>query len=152
MLSIIYTSDALEPFDVDSLRELALNAAIKNRELDITGYLFYERGRFFQYIEGNFEVTRNLLKIINKDKRHKIIKVLEQDGLEKRRFPSWHMQYLSMNSLQVVKKESIIIEKMRTMRALDIPSDNVKTQKMVNELWALVNVISKNQNLLTSSL
>jgi hypothetical protein len=94
MRGIVYASRARVAFDVAALRELAAQAAARNAALGITGYLYFENGRFFHYLEGEQGPVTALTTRIELDLRHEIQHMLFDDGLERRRFPAWSMRAL----------------------------------------------------------
>ena len=54
MFALVYTSQAIAPFDEPAIVELALKAAAKNERLGVTGFLNYDSvfETFFQFLEG----------------------------------------------------------------------------------------------------
>lgn len=52
LLSVVYSSDACEPFSPERLESLLELSHANNAERHITGMLLYRRGRFIQYLEG----------------------------------------------------------------------------------------------------
>jgi len=143
LLGLIYISRSTAEFNVGALRQLATTAAVKNKDLNVTGYLYFDQGYFLQYIEGHFQTIRDLMQTISQDERHDIIKILERDGLTKRKFPRWHMQYLSMNFMKLIKMEDILIENMLKMERMDIPADNTQALRFEKDIWSMVGNLAK---------
>ncbi len=98
MKGIVYISRALVPFDAPSLQDLAADAATRNSELEVTGYLCFEEGRFIQYIEGEPATVTGLMAKIAKDQRHTVLSQAEDDNVTERRFPSWSMRWIQRGS------------------------------------------------------
>ena len=91
---IIYASKALVGFDAGALDCLEVRAAARNAQLRVTGYLYFDDGRFFQYLEGGHDAVTALMGRIELDRRHDVKHVLYDDRLGARRFPSWSMRVL----------------------------------------------------------
>ncbi|ROQ38373.1 acylphosphatase [Frondihabitans sp. PhB188] len=93
MLSLVYTSTAVDTFDDDTLATLLMNSRSNNRRLGLTGFLLYRDGQFIQVLEGDDEVVRDRLRVISADPRHTDVSVLVEDEEAERLFPSWSMGY-----------------------------------------------------------
>jgi hypothetical protein len=91
---IVYASEASVDFDGDALRELEREAAARNDETSVTGYLCFEDGHFVQYIEGERDAVTALMRRITADPRHRVLHTLHDDALDERRFPVWTMKGL----------------------------------------------------------
>jgi hypothetical protein len=94
MRGIIYASQALADFDVAALKALEAQAAARNAGLGVTGYLYYEDKRFFQYIEGAHDDVTALMARIELDSRHDVRHLVYDDRMTARRFPAWSMRVL----------------------------------------------------------
>lgn len=94
MKGIAYRSIALEPFDEEAVALLAEQSAFKNANLEITGYLYFDSSKFFQYLEGPVDKVNALYHWIACDPRHKITHQVEITENTKPLFPHWHMCYL----------------------------------------------------------
>ena len=88
---VAYRSVAVEPFDDSTVTTLAEQSASKNEKLEITGYLYFDSGQFFQYIEGTEESVKALYHSIASDTRHKITHKIEFSGQAEQIFPNWRM-------------------------------------------------------------
>lgn len=93
LISVLYTSDATEPFDDDRLAALLAQSRAANAHRDITGMLLYRRGRFVQVLEGPEGAVRSLLATIEADPRHRGIRILLDLPIERRDFAEWTMGY-----------------------------------------------------------
>lgn len=74
--------------------EVESSARIYNQQQSITGILCYGNGQFLQCIEGEKSKILTLQKSIFADKRHKNIKVLLIQAIDKRQFSDWRMRLL----------------------------------------------------------
>ncbi len=141
MRGIVYVSEAQMYFDNMSLESLAADAAARNFELGVTGYLYFEKDRFVQYIEGDEAVVSALMESIRGDVRHRILHEVVEDGIEERRFPTWHMRYLSRMELEAVKLEQVLTDYLLYMDNMSesAPVDSTNWETVV---WGMVNRLS----------
>lgn len=91
MHHIVYISAACQEMDSDSLQSI-LNSAKENNHLhDVTGFLMYHDGQFFQVLEGEKNTLDRCFANILADPRHTgVIKLLDSSCPE-RCFPDWAM-------------------------------------------------------------
>lgn len=136
MLGIVYVSRAVTAFDHRALNELAALAAKKNATLGVTGYLYYERDRFLQYIEGEEVATRSLMATIRGDKRHDVLSESAHETLPARRFPSWGMRWLAKSELVQIHMEQLLSDHLLLMSACYEADDDWRriTWRMVDTL------------------
>jgi len=93
LLSVVYTSVAVEPFDDDRLAALLAHSRAANGEADVTGFLLHREGRFIQFLEGPVRTVRQLVTTIASDRRHGRVRVLLEDEIATRQFAEWTMGY-----------------------------------------------------------
>lgn len=117
LLAIVYASEALVPFEPAALDELEAKAVLRNGELGVTGYLCFDGGRFFQYIEGTPESVRELMARIASDPRHRVLQQLTTTDLTERRFPNWQMKLLRKS--QFYGLESLLYDHLVFMKRFD---------------------------------
>ena len=86
--AVIYISKATTAFDEAAIASLTELAAKENRKHKISGYLFFSKNKFLQYIEGEQTVLDQLIQNISKDNRHQIINLIEDNTLKHYRFLS----------------------------------------------------------------
>ena len=89
--SISYQSKAISRPTAADLRELTHKATARNRSLGVTGMLLYDRGRFFQTLEGPPTSLKVLWDSIYTDPRHCEIEILSEHIIPARLFGSWDM-------------------------------------------------------------
>jgi len=122
MKRLKYISRFARPLNADELSRLADNAAIKNKELGITGILMASGGIFFQVIEGPKENIDSLFREIIKDSRHEDILLLssEQSANLKRIFPEWNMKKIDLDAKSEARTETfrIILKNIFQMRQI----------------------------------
>lgn len=141
MKAIIYNSKALAQFNDLKLGELAESFAAKNSDLNVTGYLCYQQGRFFQYIEGKDETVSALMNRIVADDRHTVTRSYEQENLYTRRFPSWSMNFLQKQH----NLPEINLEKLINRHFECINSNPLLEDMWVKLLWSAVDRVASLQ-------
>lgn len=143
MVGLVYSSQEQVSFDEVSLLELAKSAAQCNAEVGITGYLYYDKGYFTQYIEGEREAIDRLTESLKRDSRHSILASFDED-IQERRFSNWSMQLLHRNQLIQIKLEHILTDHLNFMAKL--PSFG---QGDMQPLWRMVDAIAFSKNSLS---
>ena len=91
---IMYSSQATKPMKVTDLEKILADARAGNQARNVTGALVYVDGVFFQILEGDQAVIRNLMANIASDTRHHSVKVFYEAQVDVRAFESWSMAYL----------------------------------------------------------
>jgi len=137
LLGLVYVSKALEHFDDASLEKIASFAKKQNNKFQITGYLYFEKGIFIQYVEGSKPHVLQLFSNIKKDTRHEILNMQTHETLEERKFPLWKMRKLQKNELSQINMEHILIDYM--MHCAQVQN------KTINEeiIWRIIGKLSK---------
>lgn len=90
---VLYRSTAVDHLSAGDLRDILTVARRRNAEAGLTGCLHYEDGLFFQWLEGPAGVLRTVVASIMDDARHREITVLDEGGLDHRRFQDWRMRF-----------------------------------------------------------
>lgn len=96
MLSVTYVSQAVGSVAGDPetiAREIARASAPSNHALGVTGALIFTTAHFAQVLEGPPLAIENLLLKIGKDRRHRLVQVLQRRYVARRMFPEWSMAY-----------------------------------------------------------
>ena len=91
---IMYSSQATEQMTVTDLEKILTDARAGNEARNVTGALVFVDGVFFQLLEGDEAVVRNLMANIASDTRHHSVKVFYEAPVDVRAFESWSMAYL----------------------------------------------------------
>jgi len=137
LLGLVYVSKALVHFDDALLKKIASLATKQNIRFDITGYLYYERGIFFQYFEGSRLTVLQLYSNIEKDSRHEVLNMQTNRTLKERKFPLWKMRRLQKNELSQINMEHILMDYM-------IHCAQVQNKTLNEEIiWRIVDKLSK---------
>ncbi len=90
--AIVYRSRAVFALSDVDLFYLLAHARQRNREDGLSGVILYDRGYFFQWIEGSNQVLGNTWNRIRSDQRHTDIRVLADQQIPVRLFEGWSMQ------------------------------------------------------------
>lgn len=91
--AVIYRSRAVQrPADIDLFYMLA-QARQRNKSLDLSGLLLYDRGFFFQWLEGANAPLGQVWNSIRRDPRHADIEVLADQSIPIRLFSDWTMGF-----------------------------------------------------------
>lgn len=91
--TLVYHSQAIEPFSEVELLYLLAAARSRNRSEGLTGLLVYDEGQFFQWIEGPPLSLQRVWHSIQKDPRHQSLRVITDAEIPIRLFSQWHMQF-----------------------------------------------------------
>ena len=98
---IMYSSQATKPMTITGLKEILEDARTGNQARNVTGVLVYVDGVFFQILEGDKDIVRNLMASIASDSRHQSVKVFYEAEVDVQAFESWSMAYLSPTAEQM---------------------------------------------------
>ncbi|MGB1237553.1 MAG: BLUF domain-containing protein [Pseudomonadales bacterium] len=110
--STIYSSRARMDFGALQLNKLTTAAQQFNYDTDITGFLYYDGGFFFQYIEGPQEALGYLFSRIEGDRRHSVMCSATEPLQRERLFKGWSMHLIGRQALVDAKVEGSLIELM----------------------------------------
>lgn len=78
--------------DEDIVDGIVLPAITKNRNLGVTGCLWFDHQHFFQVLEGTREAIEGLFAIIADDARHATIQLLLTEDTGERRFERFSLR------------------------------------------------------------
>lgn len=139
VFALVYLSTSLVAFDKARINELAQHASEKNKRLQISGYLCFKDGLFFQYLEGSQGNVVGLMDQIEKDSRHEVLNLIHIGNIKERKFRGWDMRYLEDAELKNMQLEDMfkwIITSMKTeIMAYESLKENI--QKMIQQIVLL---------------
>lgn len=92
MIRIIYLSQQAKPLSMEEFDSLCLKTSEFNRKVDISGLLLSNGKEFMQCIEGPAAAVRVLYSKIQRDVRHRDIRLLFSSPVSGRIFNGWSMQ------------------------------------------------------------
>jgi hypothetical protein len=99
LISLVYLSAAVFPFQPEDLLELLGKSQGNNQRLGITGMLLFKQGNFLQVLEGERETVLARYKRIVRDPRHRKITTVSQEKIVQRDFPGCSMGFRDLGSL-----------------------------------------------------
>jgi len=115
---VLYKSRAVQPGDInENTASIAKEAAAKNRNRGITGFLHIENGGFYQYIEGSEKDVKRLYSNICRDPRHYSVVQICNGKTDERRFPDFEMGFASAHGRKIAQSYS---DKKQEPKAQDI--------------------------------
>ena len=105
MIQVSYISTSARPMDTEQLLGLLSHCLNYNSSHAITGMLLYGDGIFLQALEGEDELVSSLYSKIEKDERHRDVKLLHRNTIQERQYSEWSMgfQRLSGDDLQAIE-------------------------------------------------
>ncbi len=92
---LIYSSEATGEMARTDLEQMLRESRLRNTRRDITGVLVFADGVFLQVLEGEREDIEDLMENIQRDPRHRDLKVIHEEEIDRRSFPAWRMAYLT---------------------------------------------------------
>lgn len=93
MIQLIYVSAATVEFSDEELKTLLITARTNNEQLGISGMLVFHTGSFLQILEGEQQAVFALYDKIERDHRHRNVKVLLRTEINERSFGEWKMGF-----------------------------------------------------------
>ena len=98
---LIYSSEAAPDLDPVDFEMMLAEFRLRNQARGITGVLVLVEGVFVQVLEGEKERVLQLLRSLERDPRHRQLKVFHRQETDERTFSSWNMAYLSPSAEEV---------------------------------------------------
>ncbi len=135
---IVYTSEStLAESEVEAaLKDIAATSMSHNTQEGITGVLFYDHGRFLQALEGEEHKIRRMVGKIEKDPRHRDIRILVDEEIKERSFAGWSMDTFFISSPDIIDRD--VLAKFREIYSLQFEMNSEKfiifLKTMVEEL------------------
>ena len=93
LIELTYVSEPAQKMSFLGLMRLLYHSYANNQALDITGALIYENNKFGQVIEGFEKDIQVLWQKIQKDGRHKNVRLIETKPISERSFSKWTMVF-----------------------------------------------------------
>ena len=103
LLQLIYSSEAAPELVLADLEKMLAESRLRNQARGITGVLLLVDGVFVQVLEGESDRVLRLLGSLERDRRHRDLKVFYRKFVEERSFVSWSMAYLSPSAEEVAR-------------------------------------------------
>ncbi|MBF0340910.1 MAG: EAL domain-containing protein [Magnetococcales bacterium] len=104
---LIYISRPRDDMSEEVLKDILAQAKEFNIKNGITGYLFYLKGVFSQYLEGDHAMLEQLYESISRDARHGDLRIIAQGAIPDRLFSGWAMGYKKLDDLMLADRASL---------------------------------------------
>ena len=99
LIELTYVSEPAQSMSFLGLMRLLYHSYSNNQALGITGALIYEDNKFGQVIEGPEKDIEALWQKIQKDGRHKNVRLIESKPISERSFSKWTMVFQGSEEL-----------------------------------------------------
>ncbi|MEL7087618.1 MAG: BLUF domain-containing protein [Planctomycetota bacterium] len=116
---LIYVSQASRLLSSYDVQEMPVPFRSRNRELNVTGVLFYSAGHFVQLLEGEPQTVQKLFERIRGDDRHHDVRRLLSFPVEQRLFDDWAMALLNLDC-RTTLEETCLVQLVREAEAAEI--------------------------------
>lgn len=140
LTGLVYLSEASSSLTESELAQILEKAEVRNKQLEITGYLCRFKNRILQYIEGPEEQLGPLFNKIKADKRHKILFHTLSPKFTKRRFPNWGMRMISNDELNRFNIELLLENNL-----LYLKSDLPNPEAIEGNIWSQIDSLARQQ-------
>lgn len=112
--SLLYVSKSLLPAETadEAVEQIAAAATVANSRTQLTGALVFTGSHFAQILEGDGAEIDRLMAVIQRDTRHRELRIVDRKGISQRRFSDWSMaymgpsQFVSRHVLQLLERSS----------------------------------------------
>jgi Sensors of blue-light using FAD len=131
---VVYSSEAVPSLNLAKLETMLSESRIRNAARGITGVLVFVEGVFLQILEGEKKAVLDLMRTIERDKRHRHLKVFYEEETDKRAFGSWSMAYLSPSTEEVSRWAELDGSSTIESVLLSLAKDPDRFQRMVANL------------------
>ena len=143
--TLVYRSRASSPMNARALAALLVAARARNHALSVTGLLIYDRGTFFQWIEGPSAAIAALWQSIRHDPRHHHVECLGEHRIPVRLFGEWDMRLAHRESTGATADSASMIapdatldqlHELNPVDALNALDRLHQPARLVSEFWA----------------
>ena len=132
---VLYCSTSTVVCAQADLLELLKKSRVNNEGHRLSGMLLFRSDKFIQWLEGPKPEIDRLLRKIERDRRHKSIRMLSEGVLPARAFADWSMAFKNLTGVSG-KSLSGYSEVMQANA--DVESANMVTKKLVQTLNGLM--------------
>ena len=97
---LVYTSRITPKasFQTNTFTDILAKSNHNNNMANISGFLFFKKGKFLQYIEGNHQAIISLYEKLEQDKRHKALKIIVSGTRPAPIFGQWAMHCIDLGN------------------------------------------------------
>lgn len=100
LYQLIYVSKSRAPMSRAGLNKILKVAHQNNTNQEITGILVYDRGHFFQVLEGEYNDVESVFARIQVDKRHCRVNRIVSHSIQRRYFEGWNMGFYNLDETE----------------------------------------------------
>jgi hypothetical protein len=129
LVELTYVSQPAEEMSFLGLMRLLYHSYLRNQALGITGVLIFEHQKFGQVIEGPASSIDRLWDKIQKDDRHKHVKLISRRSIERRSLLKWTMIFQGNEEIA-----NRLPEVKAAVEQGDFPSDHPLLVALRNEI------------------
>jgi len=97
MYEIFISTKAAKPFTQEEIKQTVEELSIRNSHKGLTGVLIFSKGEFYQILEGEKEILKELFDVVRDDTRHGNVYVIWEGDIEKRGFYNWGLDPSQMS-------------------------------------------------------
>ena len=120
MLQLIYTSREFRPLSDADLKRLVSYSRTRNKQDQVTGFLYYSNGTFLQLLQGDEATVEATFARIQDDYRHIDPKILIKDNtVTDRLFEDWNMEIADPKSTSTIMRHFFQSDKDLDLTKLD---------------------------------
>lgn len=138
MHMISYVSDVMirPPVIKNEMVDIVSTAQKNNKNLDVTGVLFFENNHFFQIIEGNEPNLRQLYETIERDDRHSRITKLLDQPVPERTFNDWSLESFYVDNPTLISPKTLQLLRELYVQNFGVSASGLLefVKKMVDEM------------------
>lgn len=99
LIRLFYVSAIVPPLTDLDVKIILGEAQVRNRRLDVTGMMAKSDGHFCQVLEGRSEAVVRVMTSVKRSRHHEAVRVLLEEAIDRRQFPSWAMGLLIRDDL-----------------------------------------------------
>ncbi len=107
LVHYIYSSAATVEFSQAEIVALLEQARKNNAAIGVTGGLLYDKGSFFQILEGEPDVLEALYSKIEQHPRHNRVTKIVEEPIDSLDFSEWTMGYAGVTKEQLASIEGL---------------------------------------------
>lgn len=107
-MQLIYASDAVGGLRTTDLEAISRRSQANNDAEGLTGFLLYQRPRFYAVLEGPAEALFARMERIVADVRHYRLRVLREEEVLARRFRNWSFGVLPGSAQDMGNSETTV--------------------------------------------
>ncbi|MGB0722243.1 MAG: BLUF domain-containing protein [Gammaproteobacteria bacterium] len=100
---IIYTSITTDAFSESDLESILEVSRTNNRKRFVTGMLLFDKGHFFQVLEGEEPVVDALFEKISRDPRHEKVVIVVREPIRERSLYEWSMGHTRLTEEEMAR-------------------------------------------------